>query len=105
MRDALALLIDLVVADSLKVVSLLHDGSWSPSALIPKCRAWYQPHDATGFGPSDMAIVRGKVIAGGRIALSAEIRRAQERLRTFAPDDGLISQELIAERRAEAARA
>ncbi|PNU03817.1 AbrB family transcriptional regulator [Novosphingobium guangzhouense] len=82
-----------------------------------------------------MTIVRGKVIAGGRIALPAEMRRAlglengdtvlfelqgdevrirpaksalrrvQERLRSFAPNDGLVSQEFIAERRAEAARA
>lgn len=135
MRQALAPLIDRVAADSMQIASLLQDGSGAPSALIPKCRAWYRFHDATEFGPSDMTIVRGKVIAGGRIALPAEMRRAlglengdtvlfelqgdevrirpaksalrrvQERLRSFAPDDGLVSQEFIAERRAEAARA
>jgi len=81
-----------------------------------------------------MAILRGKVIAGGRVALPADfrrslglqngdtvlfelngdevrirparsaLRRVQERLRAFAPSDGLVSDELIAERRAEAAR-
>ncbi|RJG52983.1 AbrB/MazE/SpoVT family DNA-binding domain-containing protein [Sphingobium terrigena] len=81
-----------------------------------------------------MTILRGKVIAGGRIALPADIRRSlglqngdtvlfevngdevrirparsalrrvQERLRAFAPKEGLVSEELIAERRAEAAR-
>lgn len=81
-----------------------------------------------------MNVVRGKVIAGGRVALPADIRRAlglqngdtvlfemqgdevrirparsalrrvQERLRTFAPKDGLVSDELIADRRAEASR-
>ena len=81
-----------------------------------------------------MNIARGKVIAGGRIALPADIRRSlglqngdtvlfelqgdevrirparsalrriQERLRDFAPREGLVSEELIAERRAEAAR-
>lgn len=81
-----------------------------------------------------MNIARGKVIAGGRIALPAEMRRAlglqngdtvlfelqgdeirirparsalkrvQERLKAFAPKEGFVSEELIAQRRVEAAR-
>lgn len=77
---------------------------------------------------------RGKVIAGGRIALPADIRRAlglengdtvlfevdgdgvrirpaklalrriQDRLQAFAPEPGIVSDELIADRRAEGRR-
>ena len=78
-----------------------------------------------------MGAIRGKVIAGGRVALPADIRRTlglqngdavyfeldgdgvkirpahaalrriQDRLQAFAPKKGLVSDELIAERRAE----
>jgi len=94
---------------------------------------YYRLH-STSDGSVDMNIARGKVIAGGRIALPADIRRSlglqngdtvlfelegdevrirparsalrriQERLREFAPQEGLVSDELIADRRAEAAR-
>ena len=80
-----------------------------------------------------MGVMRGKVIAGGRIALPADVRRAmgiaegdtvyfnldgdelrvrsvaaairrvQDRLRPYRPETGHLSDELIAERRAEAA--
>ena len=80
-----------------------------------------------------MGVVKGKVIAGGRIALPADVRRAmgiaegdtvyfdldgdelrvrssrsslrriQDRLRAYRPEAGNLSDELIAERRAEAA--
>ena len=80
-----------------------------------------------------MSIVKGKVIAGGRIALPADIRRVmgvaegdtiyfdldgdelrvrsaksslrriQDRLRPYRPEMGHLSDELIAGRRAEAA--
>ena len=81
-----------------------------------------------------MGVIKGKVIAGGRIALPADVRRAmglaegdtvyfdldgdelrvrsarasvrriQEQLRPYRPASGNLSDELIAERRAEAAR-
>jgi AbrB family looped-hinge helix DNA binding protein len=100
--------------------------------LIPKSRI--RCHISTSEDASGMTVLRGKVIAGGRIALPADIRRslglqngdtvlfelngeevrirparfalrrAQERLRAFAPKEGLVSEALIAERRAEAAR-
>ena len=102
---------------------------------IHEARMQYHLTDGTNERISDMAVVRGKVIAGGRIALPADIRRSlglqngdtvlfevagdevrirsartalrrvQERLRTFAPREGLVSDELMVERRAEATRA
>ncbi len=81
-----------------------------------------------------MGVIRGKMIAGGRIALPSDIRRAmgvaegdtvyfdldgdelrvrsaasalkriQDRLRPYRPETGYLSDELIAERRADAAR-
>jgi AbrB family looped-hinge helix DNA binding protein len=104
------------------------------SSLIPIMEMRYDQLSGTIQDVSDMTILRGKVIAGGRIALPADIRRSlglqngdtvlfevngdevrirparsalrrvQERLRAFAPEEGLVSEELIAERRAEAAR-
>tara|TARA_A100001391_G_scaffold204729_2_gene201504 strand:- start:1905 stop:2645 length:741 start_codon:yes stop_codon:yes gene_type:complete len=102
--------------------------------VIPKSRITYSCRTSTSEDASGMTVLRGKVIAGGRIALPADIRRslglqngdtvlfelngeevrirparsalrrAQERLRAFAPKEGLVSEALIAERRAEAAR-
>lgn len=102
--------------------------------LMPTGKLWYSMDDGTNSGLETMNIIRGKVIAGGRIALPADIRRSlglesgdtvlfelegdevkirparsalrrvQDRLRSFAPQDGLVSEELIAERRAEASR-
>jgi bifunctional DNA-binding transcriptional regulator/antitoxin component of YhaV-PrlF toxin-antitoxin module len=81
-----------------------------------------------------MAAAKGRIIAGGRVALPADMRRTlglaegdtvyfdldgeslrlrsaksalkgiQDTLRRYAPEEGLVSDELIAERRAEAAR-
>lgn len=92
----------------------------------------YYHNNSTNAGESVMSIVRGKIIAGGRVALPADMRRSlglqngdtvliemndeeirirparsalrriQDRLRAFAPSEGLVSEELIAERRAEA---
>lgn len=80
-----------------------------------------------------MGVLKGKVIAGGRIALPADVRRAmgvvegdtvyfnldgdelrvrssrsslrriQDRLRAYRPATGNLSDELIADRRAEGA--
>lgn len=92
----------------------------------------YCAYNGTIAGGLVMNIVRGKIIAGGRVALPADMRRTlglqngdtvlieindeairirparsalrriQDRLRAFAPSEGLVSEELIAERRAEA---
>ena len=81
-----------------------------------------------------MNLHRGRLVSGGRLQLSAHIRRAlgladgdqvimrivdgelhvrptrdvlkriQEKLRPYAPVEGRVSDELIADRRAEAAR-
>ena len=105
-----------------------------PSDLIQARHIWYHQVSSTKIGRNEMNIVKGKVIAGGRIALPADIRRSlglengdtvlfelegdqvkirparsalrrvQDRLQAFAPKEGLVSEELIAERRAEASR-
>ncbi|WEK43251.1 MAG: AbrB/MazE/SpoVT family DNA-binding domain-containing protein [Candidatus Sphingomonas colombiensis] len=102
--------------------------------LLDHAETWYKRLFSTKYEHSAMNILRGKVIAGGRIALPADVRRSlglqngdtvlfeiegdelrirparsalrrvQERLRAFAPNEGLVSDELIAERRAEASR-
>ena len=102
--------------------------------VIPTSRITFSCRTSTSEDVSGMTVLRGKVIAGGRIALPVDIRRslglqngdtvlfelngeevrirparsalrrAQERLRAFAPKEGLVSEALIAERRAEAAR-
>ena len=81
-----------------------------------------------------MAAIKGKIVDGGRIILPAAVRksmglakgdavfmelhgdelrirpvrsalrRIQAKLRAFAPENGLVSEELISERRAEAER-
>lgn len=81
-----------------------------------------------------MAAIKGKIIGGGRVALPADMRRAlgvvegdtvyfdldgdalrirtaksalkriQDMLRPYAPAQGLVSDQLIADRRADAAR-
>jgi AbrB family looped-hinge helix DNA binding protein len=103
-------------------------------SLMDQSKIWYEGSLSTKYEHSAMNILRGKVIAGGRIALPADVRRllglqngdtvlfevegdevrirparsalkrVQERLRTFAPKEGLVSDELIAERRADASR-
>jgi len=112
---------------------LLADPSTS-TPLIPNGAIWYHSSHSTDNEIGPMNVLRGRIIAGGRVALPAEIRRAlglqngdtvlfemqgdevrirparsalrrvQERLREFAPQEGLVSDELIAERRAEASR-
>ncbi|WCM25923.1 AbrB/MazE/SpoVT family DNA-binding domain-containing protein [Sphingomonas sp. QA11] len=102
--------------------------------LMDRPKIWYESVFGTKYEDRAMGILRGKVIAGGRIALPADVRRSlglqngdtvlfeiegdevrirparsalrrvQERLRAFAPDEGLVSDELIAERRTEASR-
>lgn len=102
--------------------------------LMDHPKIWYKNAFSTKYEASAMGILRGKVIAGGRIALPADVRRSlglqngdtvlfeiegdevrirparsalrrvQERLRAFAPSEGLVSDELIAERRTEASR-
>ncbi|AOF94695.1 AbrB/MazE/SpoVT family DNA-binding domain-containing protein [Sphingobium sp. RAC03] len=104
----------------------------SAAALIRDAGMRYYPDNSTDTGGSVMDIVRGKIIAGGRVALPADMRRSlglqngdtvliemndeeirirparsalrriQDRLRAFASSEGLVSEELIAERRAEA---
>ncbi len=81
-----------------------------------------------------MPVVKGRIAEGGRILVPAAyrkalglatgdtilielsgeelrirpvrsaLRRLQDKLKTYAPADGLVSEELIAERRAEASR-
>ena len=106
--------------------------SGSPPELIGAERMWYKLDDGNDHEPADMIAIRGRVIAGGRIDMPAGIRHAlglkngdtvffeldgddarirparsalrrlQDRLRAFKPEHGLMSEKLIAERRAEA---
>lgn len=133
-RDAIGPLVDRMASAGLQIASLVGVDGQPSQALIQKRSAWYQTLDDTDFGTETMSIVRGKIIAGGRVALPAEMRRAlglqngdsvyfelkddevrirpaksalkrvQERLRPFAPEEGLVSDQLIAGRRAEAGR-
>ncbi|MDF0544998.1 AbrB/MazE/SpoVT family DNA-binding domain-containing protein [Sphingobium sp. H39-3-25] len=125
--------IDLLIEQCLSLSSEICASGQSGN-LMPIMKMRYDQRVGTLQDISDMTILRGKVIAGGRIALPADIRRSlglqngdtvlfevngdevrirparsalrrvQERLREFAPKEGLVSEELIAERRAEAAR-
>lgn len=104
------------------------------ASLMDEAKIWYKGLLSTKNRHDAMNILRGKVIAGGRIALPADVRRSlglqngdtvlfevegdevrirparsalrrvQERLRALSPQEGLVSDELIAERRAEASR-
>lgn len=132
-KEALEQAIDLLIGHCLNLISEICAFGQS-DGLMPIAQIRYNQEVGTNKDVSDMTILRGKVIAGGRIALPADIRRSlglqngdtvlfevngdevrirparsalrrvQERLRAFAPEEGLVSEELIAERRAEAAR-
>ncbi|WP_217895375.1 AbrB/MazE/SpoVT family DNA-binding domain-containing protein [Sphingobium sp. Z007] len=132
-KQALESAIDLLIWQCLSLGSEI-GASGQSGRLMPIAEMRYDQHVGTIQDVSDMTILRGKVIAGGRIALPADIRRSlglqngdtvlfevngdevrirparsalrriQERLRAFAPKEGLVSEELIAERRAEAVR-
>lgn len=132
-KQALEDAIDLLIGQCLSLSSDFYASGPSVS-LMPIVEMRYDQRVGTIQDVSDMTILRGKVIAGGRIALPADIRRSlglqngdtvlfevngdevrirparsalrrvQERLRAFAPKEGLVSEELIAERRAEAVR-
>lgn len=132
-KEALEDAIDLLIGQCLSLSSEICASGQSGN-LMPIMKMRYDHHVGTVQDINDMTILRGKVIAGGRIALPADIRRSlglqngdtvlfevngdevrirparsalrrvQERLRAFAPKEGLVSEELIAERRAEAAR-
>jgi AbrB family looped-hinge helix DNA binding protein len=125
--------IDLLIWQCLTLVSEI-SASGQSAGLLPISEMKYDRPAGTIQDVRDMTILRGKVIAGGRIALPADIRRSlglqngdtvlfevngdevrirparsalrriQERLRAFAPKEGLVSEELIAERGAEATR-
>jgi len=105
-----------------------------PASIEPRFGSSMMPRFTSSWIPH-MGVVRGKVKSGGRIALPADIRhslglqngdtvlfelegdevrlrsartalrRVQKRLRSFAPADRLVSDELIAEQRIEALRA
>jgi|TARA_A100001391_G_scaffold196855_3_gene176126 AbrB family looped-hinge helix DNA binding protein len=132
-KQALEGAIDLLIGQCLSLSSEI-GASGKSGSLMPIVEMRYDQHVGTIQDFGDMTILRGKVIAGGRIALPADIRRSlglqngdtvlfevngdevrirparsalrrvQERLRAFAPKEGLVSEELIAERRAEAVR-
>lgn len=133
-RSALDRVIDTIVAVSAEIAGTLRQDRGAEINLLQGMPSWYHMPIGTRSGTMGMNIARGKVIAGGRIALPAEMRRAlglqsgdtvlfelegdevrirparsalrrvQERLKAFAPKDGFVSEELIAERRVEAAR-
>ncbi|WDF74215.1 AbrB/MazE/SpoVT family DNA-binding domain-containing protein [Novosphingobium sp. KACC 22771] len=133
-RSALDRIIDTMATLSVDFAATIRQSMGADANLLPSLPSWYHMPISTRSGTMGMNIARGKVIAGGRIALPAEMRRAlglqngdtvlfelegdevrirpaksalrrvQERLRAFAPKDGLVSEELIAERRVEAAR-
>lgn len=132
-KQALEHAIDLLIGQCLSLSAEIC-ASGQSGTLMPIMEMRYDQRVGTIRDIGDMTILRGKVIAGGRIALPADIRRSlglqngdtvlfevngdevrirsarsalrrvQERLRAFAPKEGLVSEELIAERRAEAAR-
>lgn len=106
----------------------------SPSSPMDPKKFGHRFDSGTSFSEAGAALQQGKMSAGGRLVLPAEIRRSiglqtgdavtfeldngqlrirpirkplgmlQERLRNFAPAMGLASAELIAIRRSEAAR-
>lgn len=132
-KDSLEHLIDVITYHCLAVAAEITEHG-SGEALIPSEQIRYDLSVGTNEETSALDILRGKVIAGGRIALPAEVRRKldlhrgdtvlfevhddevrirsaraalrkiQRRLQEFAPDEGLVSEELVAERRAEAER-
>lgn len=129
-KDALEQAVDVMISQYLAFGGQV----FQSGHLIHDAEMQYHFSVGTDDRVDGMAILRGKVIAGGRVALPADfrrslglqngdtvlfelngdevrirparssLRRVQERLRAFAPSDGLVSDELIAERRAEAAR-
>jgi AbrB family looped-hinge helix DNA binding protein len=129
-KEALEQAIDVMISHCLELGNEISRDGY----LIPDRQMRYHFAVGTDEDVNGMTILRGKVIAGGRIALPADVRRSlglqngdtvlfevngdevrirparsalrrvQERLRAFAPTEGLVSDELIAERRAEAAR-
>lgn len=133
-RSALDRVIDTIVAASAEIVIAFRQDRGDETDLLRGMPSWYHLPISTRSGTMGMNIARGKVIAGGRIALPAEMRRAlglqngdtvlfelqgdevrirpaksalkrvQERLKAFAPKEGFVSEELIAQRRVEAAR-
>ena len=62
------------------------------------------------MGRSGTNVGRGKLVSGGRLQMPARVRyrdalaRVQKRLRKYVPKDVLLSDELIADRRAESDR-
>lgn len=132
-KQALEEAIDILIGHCLNLGDEI--SAFTPgNSVIPESQIRYSRHIGTIEERCAITVLRGKVIAGGRIALPADIRRslglhsgdtvlfeltgeevrmrpartalrqAQERLRAYAPNEGLVSEALIAERRAEAAR-
>jgi AbrB family looped-hinge helix DNA binding protein len=131
MRSTLEHLLDVIGQSCLELAREVGRNS-DRDFLIPSGQTWYRNDPGTRRENWDMNVIRGKVISGGRIALPVDmrrtlglqngdtvmfalegdeirirparsaLRRVQERLKAFAPKEGLVSEELIAERRAEA---
>ena len=59
---------------------------------------------ALGLRPGDVVTIRVEDCEARVVPLDESIRRMQEMVRRYAPSEGLVSDELIRERRAEAAR-